>query len=179
MDGIDFVTIMKLRQTHHDALRSLCTSGDKDFLPALIRTRQKGRKVAIVAMRAGCNRALFETPNVKDYDVVWIDDFLEQIMLPREDAKVLEPNALSIFTVLKVIYDFIDQSGLPRVSSRDIGRYLKQVKIADRSLLDEIKQSYGGLYQFLLVSGCFDVVKQKPRVEMIARRVDPTDKTFW
>ena len=86
-------------------------SGDKDFLPALVRTRQKGRKVAIVAMRNGCNRALIETPNVKDYDVVWIDDFLDRLMVPREDA--LDGNGISIFTISKVIYDFIDKSGLP------------------------------------------------------------------
>jgi len=156
-----------------------CVSGDKDFLPALIRTRQKGRKVAIVSMRTGCNRALYETDNVKDYDVVWIDDFLDRLMVPKENVQDADPNAVSIFTLSKVIYDFIQQSGLPRVSSRDIGRYLKQIKVANNSLLDEMKQSYGGLYQFLVVSGCFDVVKQSTRDKRLARRVDPTDKTFW
>lgn len=146
-------------------------------MPALIRTRQKGRKVAIVAMRTGCNRALYETPNVKDYDVVWIDDYLDRLILPRDEAKVA--SAVSVFTISKVIYDFVEQSGLPRVSSRDIGRYLKQTVLDDTSLLDEIKQSYGGLFQFLTVSGCFDVVRQSVKQERLARMVDPTDKTFW
>lgn len=130
-------------------------------------------------MRTGCNRALYETPNVKDYDVIWIDDFLDQLIVPREDAPDADPNAVSVFTLSKVIYDFIKESGLPRVSSRDIGRYLKQIKLANWSLLDEMKQSYGGLYQFLTVSGIFDVVRQRPRDERLARIADPTDKTFW
>jgi len=154
----------------------LFCSGDKDFLPALVRTRQKGRKVAIVAMRNGCNRALHETPNVKDYDVVWIDDFLDRIVVPREEG---DTSTLSVFTLSKVIYDFIVQSGLPRVSSRDIGRYLKQIKVSGGSLLDEVKRSRGGLFQFLIVSGCFDVEKQSQRDEKLARRADPTDRTFW
>ena len=65
------------------------------------------------------------------------------------------------------------------MSSRDVGRYLKGVVIGDTSLLDEMKQSYGGLYQFLAGSACFDVIKQTPRDEMLARKMDPMDKTFW
>lgn len=127
-------------------------------------------------MKTGCNRALYETPNVKDYDVVWIDDFLDQLIIPRENVPDAE---VSIFTLSKAIYDFIRESGLPRVSSRDIGRYLKQIKTPKGSFLDVIKQSYGGLYQFLNVSGCFDVLRQNPRDEMLARQIDPLDKTFW
>ena len=85
-------------------------SGDKDFLPALLRTRQKGRKVAIVAMRAGCNRALYETPNVKDYNVIWIDDYLDQLIVPRMNTPNKSP--ISTFTISKVIYDFITTIGI-------------------------------------------------------------------
>ena len=35
---------------------AILLSGDKDFLPALIRTRQKGKRVAIVAAKRGCNQ---------------------------------------------------------------------------------------------------------------------------
>ena len=41
-------------------------TGDKDFLPALSRTRQKGRKVALVSMRYGCNQALRDAEGIKE-----------------------------------------------------------------------------------------------------------------
>jgi NYN domain len=160
---------------------AILLSGDKDFLPALLRIRQKGRKVAIVAFRNGCNRALYETPNVKDYDMIWMDDFLDQLIIPKTTTTTGGGTAqqVSIFTITKVIHDFIDKSGLPRVSSRDIGRYLKLKKVNQRSLLDELKKSYGGLYQFLTVSGCFYVVRRNERDSKAAQRIDTTDKTFW
>ena len=65
------------------------------------------------------------------------------------------------------------------MSSRDIGRYFKQIKVGGTSLLEELKQFYGGLFQFLTVSGCFDVARQSEQEERIARLLDPSDKTFW
>jgi NYN domain/SAP domain len=149
---------------------ALLLTGDKDFMPAMIRTRQKGRKVGLVSMRAGCNRALCESPtdsnnhiehgnpNIRDYDVVWIEDYLDELIKPRLD---FDPDtdgsgALTPFTLLKVVSDFILQSGLSRgVNSRDIGRYLKGLKIGSRTLLEELKIAYGGLYQYFFVSDAF------------------------
>ena len=34
---------------------AILLSGDKDFVPALVRTRQKGKQVCVSSMRAGCN----------------------------------------------------------------------------------------------------------------------------
>ena len=155
---------------------AILLSGDKDFLPALIRTRQKGRKVAICAFRNGCNRDLYETPNVKDYDMIWVDDFLDRLIIPKKEVA---DKQVSMFTITKVIHDFIDKSGLPRVSSRDIGRYLKLKKVKQRSLLEVLKESYGGLHQFLTVSGCFHVVRRNEGDSKAAQRIDPNDKTFW
>jgi hypothetical protein len=118
---------------------------------------------------------------VKDYDMIWMDDFLDQLIIPKTTTTTGGGTAqqVSIFTITKVIHDFIDKSGLPRVSSRDIGRYLKLKKVNQRSLLDELKKSYGGLYQFLTVSGCFYVVRRNERDSKAAQRIDTTDKTFW
>lgn len=159
---------------------AILLSGDKDFLPALVRTRQKGRKVGIVSMRTGCNRALYETPNVKDYDVVWIEDYLDRLMIPRDQVSHTD-DSVSAFTLTKVIYDFIQESGLSQVSSRDIGRYLKSTRVGKhrQSLLDELKQIYGGLHQFLTTSGCFNIVKRKLKDEVASQRIDPSDKTFF
>lgn len=153
-------------------------SGDKDFLPALVRTRQKGRKVCIVSMRSACSRPLIEAPNVKDYDVIWIEDYLDELMIAKEeDAK--DALLVSAFSVKKVIYDFIDKSGLEKVSSRDLGRYLKSLKIGGCNLLDEVKRSYNGIFQFLTISECFTVLKRPPREELATRKLDPKDKTYW
>ena len=139
---------------------ALLLSGDKDFMPALVRTRQKGRRVGIVSMRRGCNRALFESPNVKDYNVVWIEDYLDKLIKRKPANQLHKRNPhLSSFTLIKILNDFISKSGVSRVNSRDIGRYLKPMMVGDRSISDEVKQSYGGLYQFLIISGAYVVIQ--------------------
>jgi len=46
---------------------AVVVTGDKDFMPALKRTRQKGKRVALASMMPGCNRALLDVKNrVKD-----------------------------------------------------------------------------------------------------------------
>ena len=52
-------------------------TGDRDFEPAMYRTRQKGKRVALCSMRAGCNKALSVQggeKHLRDYDVIWLDD---------------------------------------------------------------------------------------------------------
>jgi hypothetical protein len=51
--------------------------------------------------------------------------------------------------------------------------------VGGTSLLEELKQFYGGLFQFLTVSGCFDVARQSEQEERLARLLDPSDRTFW
>ena len=45
---------------------ALLLTGDKDFLPALIRCRQKGKRVGLVSMRTG-SVAFEDTPNLPDW----------------------------------------------------------------------------------------------------------------
>jgi hypothetical protein len=152
---------------------ALLLTGDKDFMPAMVRTRQKGRKVGLVSMRSGCNKALYQTPNVKDYDVVWIEDYLDELIKLKPESQLRKTQYLSTFTLWKIINDFISKSGRQRVSSRDIGAYLKHVKVGERSVLDEVKECFGGLYQFLIVSGIYVVIHP----ESNNRASD--DKSFW
>jgi len=138
---------------------AILLSGDKDFMPALVRTRQKGRKVGIVSMRPGCNRSLCDSPHIKDYDVVWMDkpEVLNELLVPlppQELDKVAESlndrGLISAVTITKVILDFIDKSRSVRVSSRDVGRYLKSLQIRDgTNLLNDVKFGQGGLRKFL------------------------------
>jgi len=164
-------------------------SGDKDFIPALVRTRQKGKQVAIVSMRTGCNRALYESPHVKDYAIVWIDDFLDRLIRPIEPktlpvASVQRPSQsrlVSHVTMMKVICDFITRSAAKRVSSRDVGRHLKNVDVGDgiggtTNLLEQLKDVGGGLRWFLSQHpSVFRITDRDP--EEGAR--DPRDKSFW
>ena len=165
---------------------AILLSGDKDFIPALVRTRQKGRKVGIVAMRTGCNRALYESPHIKDFDVVWIDDFLDRLLVPLPPDQVdsvvesiYDRGLLSAFTITKVIYDFIAHSPFDKISSRDVGRYLKGLEIKDgTTLLDDVKLGQGGLRRFLQdrMPSVFDVT-DKTAAEKFNR--DSNDKSYW
>lgn len=163
---------------------AILLSGDKDFIPAMVRTRQKGRKVGVVSMRTGCNRALYESPHIKDFDVVWLDDFLDRLLVPlpaeqvgKKVQSVVDRGLLSVFTITKVIYDFISQSPLDFVSSRDVGRYLKNIEVpGGTSILDDVKVGQGGLRRFLQdrVPMVFEV--NDPPQHLLK---DPNDKSYW
>jgi hypothetical protein len=143
--------------------------------------RQKGRKVAVVSMRAGCNRALYESSHIKDYDIVWIDDLLDQLIVPindRERQVAEKKGILSVFTMTKVLYDFIINAPTALVSSRDVGRYLKGVKIDDHTtMLEDLKNGIGGLSRLVLdlAPSVFEV-RQRSIDE--SRTVDPRDKSY-
>lgn len=171
---------------------ALLLTGDRDFLPAVIRCRQKGRRIGIVSMRSAASIAFEETPNLKDYDTIWLEDYIDQwarrvdrpIPIPTNKPPVKRPppafaatgatansiinnssdgqrggrqatRDISDYILNKVLSEFIEKSNEPLVSSRDIGRYLKCLDVGGKSLLEEIKAVYGGLYQFLTLSDMF------------------------
>jgi len=156
---------------------AILLSGDKDFMPALIRTRQKARKVGIVSMKTYCNRALYETHNIADYDIIWLEDYLDRLFLPKEVVR--KESNISTFTLMKMVYDFIDKSGLPMVSSRDVGRYLKQFKLGDTDLQTEIKYNHRGLHLFTREANIFTITLRSPHSSRIREKADPNDKSFW
>ena len=128
-------------------------SGDKDFVPALVRTRQKGKQVCISSMRAGCNRVLYESPHIRDFDVVWLENCLDELIVPisaEERGRRDRAGYASSFTMMRVVRDFVESAPVEWVSSRDIGKYLKSIDIADSNMLEELKQAYGGLRTFLM-----------------------------
>ncbi|KAL7541340.1 hypothetical protein ACHAXR_011966 [Thalassiosira sp. AJA248-18] len=142
---------------------AILLSGDKDFVPALVRTRQKGKQVCITSMRAGCNRVLYESPHIRDYDVVWLENCLDQLIVPipaEERSRRDRAGYASAFTMMRVVRDLVETApDHDWVSSRDIGKYLKTIKIADSNMLEELKQAHGGLRTFLMERACnlFDV----------------------
>mmetsp|Transcript_20390 Transcript_20390/g.22737 ORF Transcript_20390/g.22737 Transcript_20390/m.22737 type:complete len:652 (-) Transcript_20390:563-2518(-) len=151
---------------------ALLLTGDRDFLPAVIRCRQKGRRIGIVGMRTG-TLAFEDTPNLKDYDTIYLEDYIDEWIRKKkphemsDSSPVLVGNKrshsfstnrkkqtpkISLYTLNLVIKNFMEKSGKPRVSSRDIGRHLKELNVDGRTILDEIKAVYGGLYQLLYLS---------------------------
>jgi hypothetical protein len=151
---------------------AILVSGDKDFMPALIRTRQKARKVGIVSKRPDCNRALYQTPNLIDYDVIWFEDYLDRLITPKagiDIESITNAPDISRFTVIKVIYDFVARSNLPMVSSRDVGRYLKRFPIGTSDIQTELKRQFRGLHQIVREAGVFAIQNIESKL----------DKTFW
>jgi len=105
-------------------------------------------------MKSGCNRVLSESPHIRDYNVVWLEHVLDELIVPiseTERDRLNRADYTSAFTMCRVIRDYVQAApnDMTFVSSRDIGRYLKSVKIADSTMLDELKQSHGGLWNFL------------------------------
>lgn len=147
---------------------ALLLTGDKDFIPAMVRSRQKGRRVGLVSMRSHSSKSLFETPNIKDYDIIWLEDHLTSIIKPRNAATHLQGNRpkpnVSEFLLLTVVSDFVRCSEFPSISCRDIGRYVKTLVVGKRNVLAEIKEIYGGLYQFLVLGQIF-TIDQKVKKE--------------
>jgi len=59
-------------------------TGDKDFMPALVKTRLMAKRVAICSIRNSCNRDLTTANNhIRDFDVIWLDDYLDDIIVPK------------------------------------------------------------------------------------------------
>ena len=130
-------------------------------------------------MKKGCNRALCDTPHIKDYDVVWIDDLLDQLIVPIQEKEhiVEKKGILSTFTVSKVLYDFIINAPADMVSSRDVGRYMKGIDIdGSTTMLEDLKNGIGGLSRlvFYEAPSVFEV-KQRSLDE---RTLDPADKSY-
>ena len=82
---------------------ALLLSGDKDYMPAMMRCRQKGRRVGLVSMRRGCNKALVESPSITDYDVIWLDDHVREFVKPKSKSCLSSSSARSAICALRAI----------------------------------------------------------------------------
>ena len=129
---------------------AVLVSGDKDFIPALARIRQKGKRVAVCSMRNCCSRDLNDpTTHCRDFDLIWLDDHLEYLIRPTPGAS-LAPGApvVAVSELLTVVKSFLAEEGKP-VSSRDIGRQLQRQMINGRDALSQLKHRHGGLRAFI------------------------------
>jgi hypothetical protein len=66
--------------------------GDRDYVPALQAVRRMGRRVAIASIRESC-AAVYSDPRdqsrVKDGDIIWLNDLVEEIQL-RYEPRMIE-----------------------------------------------------------------------------------------
>ncbi len=153
-------------------------TGDKDFMPAMKRTRQKGRQVALASMRSACNRDIATNRRVNDYPTIWLEDYLDEwivpkattvagstrskqasgLVLPKANHTASDVQPIQDVALKRIVIDFIAASGLPCVSARDIGRYLKMLvlptstslasEMQPLTMLDVVKKKSGNLFHF-------------------------------
>lgn len=66
---------------------AIAVLGDQDFTPVLHAVSGSGKRVAIASIRESCAAELADArnePRVKDFDIIWLDDLLEQLELKYE-----------------------------------------------------------------------------------------------
>jgi len=81
-------------------------TGDKDFIPACLRIRQKGVQMAIVSMKRGCNRALDTTPQMKDFDIIFLDQSISSLIVPKKTMSK-RGSSISALEIIKIIYGYL------------------------------------------------------------------------
>jgi len=70
---------------------ALCVVGDRDYKPVLLNARQLGKRVAIASIQEGCSPQLSKSSdegNLRDFDLIWLDDLIEDIKLVYEEHKL-------------------------------------------------------------------------------------------
>lgn len=120
---------------------AVIVTGDKDFIPAMAKTRMKGKNVALVSMRNSVNTALYQPPAEKDFDVIWLEDTLDDLLVPKFpesfDRKLIQ-----------LIRQEIRRSG-GAISSRELGRTLRARQIDGYNALATLKAKSPGLRVWL------------------------------
>ncbi len=107
---------------------AVLVTGDKDFMPAMIRTRQKGKKVCLASMRNSCNYDLLNpSSHVRDLDVIFLEDYLHDLIVPDQRLLDLEKSSpISPDDICEVICGLAEAAG-GTITSREVGRQLKRV----------------------------------------------------
>eukprot|EP00607_Mallomonas_marina_P009868 CAMPEP_0182419078 /NCGR_PEP_ID=MMETSP1167-20130531/3472_1 /TAXON_ID=2988 /ORGANISM="Mallomonas Sp, Strain CCMP3275" /LENGTH=524 /DNA_ID=CAMNT_0024593685 /DNA_START=289 /DNA_END=1863 /DNA_ORIENTATION=- len=129
---------------------AVIVTGDKDFIPAMQKTRMKGKRVAVCSQRNSCNRDLTNPSNrLKDFDVIWLDDYIDEIIAPmRSDPEGTTGSDDAIVELLRKFLARQDGSA----SSRDVGRYLNSAKMDGHQDTDArtlMRRRYPSLRSFL------------------------------
>ncbi|CAM9787899.1 unnamed protein product [Pylaiella littoralis] len=148
-------------------------TGDKDFMPAMARTRQKGRRVCLCSMRNSCNQDLLrDDAHVMDFEPVWINEYLDDLMeySPRSESVGASNIKVAPEVLCQLVIKLMDQKG-GSIMSRELGRELNKIKVDKdgTKALSVIKETWQSLSKFLLEhNDVFQIGKI---------RLDPNDPT--
>ena len=70
-------------------------------------------------MRSGCNRALRERSDIKDYDVIFLEDYLDDIIKPKTTNQMRKRKpSISQYVLMRIVSDFIWKSGMSKFKKR-------------------------------------------------------------
>lgn len=124
-------------------------TGDKDFIPALQKTRMKGKRVAVCSIRNSCNRDLTHSDDkIKDFDNIWLDDHLDMLIVPKVSDK--GGDSLSDAALVEIIRKYLKLCPGNCISSRDLGRYLQDTSLdVGVTALSILKKRYASLRAFV------------------------------
>ena len=122
-------------------------TGDKDFIPAMQKTRLKGKRVALVSMRNSCNRDLSQPElSIRDFNVIWLDDFIDEYILPITERRAAQEDVDALVSLLRKALE----EGGGTMSSRDLGKMLQSSTLAGkRNALSVLKEFFVNLRSFV------------------------------
>ena len=117
---------------------AVVVTGDKDFMPAMRKTREKGKRVAICSMRNSCNLDLSNPESrIRDFDNIWIEDYLGELIETKKLKYNVDDGNEDDVTqqLVQHAVDMLRETPGMTSGSRDIGRYFagRSVYMPDRS----------------------------------------------
>ncbi len=97
-------------------------------------------------MRVGCSRDLLRPDlHVKDFDVIWIEDYIDEFVVKKQSSKDVKENLINI------IREVILSEGKNTMNSRELGRKLQKTSLPEQqtNALSQLKATFFSLRAFL------------------------------
>lgn len=127
---------------------AVLVSGDRDFVPALVRTRGKGKRVAVCSMRGSASYDYADpAANIKDFGVLWIDDHLDELVVPIHPSLLAQRPAMAQY-LTSAVTDFVELNG-GAAELDDVTCHLEQIALGDVSAHAYVMHEFGGLLPFV------------------------------
>ena len=91
----------------------------------------------------------FDSPefNIKDFDVLWLDDHLSQLVTPVHPSLLRQRPAMEMW-LGQVLVDFVDERG-GEVAIQDVRKHLSEVALGDSTALSFAEHEAGSLRNLL------------------------------
>ena len=119
---------------------AVVVTGDKDFMPAMRKTREKGKRVAIASMRNSCNSDLSSPKScIRDFDNIWLEDYLGELIEAKKLKYAVNDDNEDDVTrqLVQHAVDMLQATPGMTSGSRDIGRALRRRVYLCRTVIPE------------------------------------------